>query len=92
MVCLIGSVGATLIIMSETVTWPLDGTAFVAGTSATGVVVFAVRDILLVTACNAGSVTAGEVAEFDATEVAAMDGADMFSIGPDETDGVIAGV
>src|SRR3989344_4976716 len=89
--CLSGSVGATLIIMPETVTWPLDDAGFVAGTGAAGGVMFGVRATLPVTACDAGSVTAGEVAEFVATDVPAANGTDMFSGTLGGAGGTIAG-
>lgn len=90
--CLSGSVGVTLIIIPETVTCPLEGGAFVAGTGAAGVVMFGVRTALLDTDCHAASFTAGYVAEFVTTDVPAVDGTDTFSDGRGGAGGSVTGV
>ena len=78
--------------MPEAITCPVEGAAFVAGTGGTGVMMFDVRAILLVTDCDAGSVTTGEVAEFVATDVPVVDGGELLSGGIDVAGGTIAGV
>ena len=90
--CLTGSVGATLLIMPETVTCPLEGVALGVETGAAGAVLFGVRTALLDTDCNAASFTAEDVAEFDATDVPAVDGTDTFSGGLGGAGGSITGV
>jgi hypothetical protein len=75
--------------MPEAVSWPLEGAEFVAGTGGTGVMMFDVRAILLVTACDAGSVTTEEVAEF--AQMHQRDGRDSLSGGLVAV-GTIAGV